>query len=65
MWRDQQHTRVAMVRVTEACGLLEQHGCRIEAASAHARPFIRVDRAPPRWPEEPMALAGIRIVWRH
>lgn len=63
--RDQQRNRVAIHRVIEACAVLEQHGCRIQAASAHTRPFICLDRLPPRLPEHQMELSGIQIVWRH
>jgi hypothetical protein len=40
------HARTASRRVLAACAILERAGCRVLAASAHARPCIVVDRRP-------------------
>jgi hypothetical protein len=71
------HARTASRRVLAACAILERAGCRVLAASAHARPSIEVDRAPridwlqagcklrSQWEEiHATRLGGVQIEWR-
>jgi hypothetical protein len=71
------HARTASRRVLAACAILERAGCRVLAASAHARPSIEVDRAPridwlqsgrkvsSPWHEvHATRLGGVQIEWR-
>lgn len=64
-------------RVLAVCALLSHCGCRVLAANAHARPFVRVDRRPrlagfeagckvraPRYGVFAGPLAGVQVTWQ-
>lgn len=64
-------------RVLAVCALLSHCGCRVLAANAHTRPFVRVDRRPPlagfaaglkvrapQYQEYAGPLAWVQVTWR-